>query len=105
MAQTPVSGSFPVQQAPSVQTPPSATGATNMAVTQAFGAATTRPNEPVTHGVDIGPGGGSEVLPQPVQAQSNPQGPMTQMLSSLGGGSGLSGSLAAVYQAAAARGL
>jgi len=27
-----------------------------------FGAPTTRPDESVTHGVDIGPGGGSEVL-------------------------------------------
>lgn len=32
---------------------------------------TQRPDEPITHGIDIGPGGGSSVLsmPQPAQAQ------------------------------------
>lgn len=88
---------------PQVSQPPSAAGATGTAVNAAFGAATQRPNEPITHGVNIGPGGGSEVLPQPVQQQVNPQGPMTQMLAQIGGG--LSGQLAAVYQSAAARGV
>jgi len=31
---------------------------------------TMRPNEPVTHGIDLGPGGGSNVLNMPNQAQS-----------------------------------
>lgn len=87
---------------PSASQPPTPTGATNMAVAAAFNAPTQRPNEPVTHGINIGPGGGSEVLPQPVQQQINPQGPMTQMLGQMGG---LSGSLAAVYSAASSRGV
>jgi hypothetical protein len=31
---------------------------------------TQRPDEPITHGVDIGPGGGSDVLAVPAQVQS-----------------------------------
>jgi hypothetical protein len=31
---------------------------------------TSRPNEPVTHGIDLGPGGGSDVLSMPNQAQA-----------------------------------
>ena len=31
---------------------------------------TTRPDEPVTHGIDLGPGGGSNVLGMPNQAQA-----------------------------------
>jgi hypothetical protein len=48
-----------------------------------FGAPTQRPNEPITHGVDIGPGGGSDVLPLEHQPQFPQQGPMTQMLSQM----------------------
>ena len=47
----------------------------------AFNAASGRPNEPVTHGVDIGPGGGSEALnlPQPVNPAAG-TGQMTALL-------------------------
>lgn len=69
-----------------------------------FGGPTQRPNEPVTHGVDIGPGGGSEVLPPAVQAQSTPQAPIANMLRSLSA-SATSGSLATLYQAALTRGV
>jgi hypothetical protein len=34
---------------------------------------TSRPNEPVTHGIDLGPGGGSDILSMPNQAQNQYQ--------------------------------
>lgn len=42
-----------------------------------------RPDEPITHGLDIGPGAGSEVLAVEHQPQYQAQGAMTQMLASL----------------------
>lgn len=58
---------------------PSVPGATNTAVRQAAASApvtslyapTQRPNEPVTHGVNVGPGGGAEVLNLPQQDNTN----------------------------------
>lgn len=67
-----------------------------------FGSPTQRPNEPITHGTDIGPGGGPEVMPPMAQPQVQAQGPMAQMLAQMGG---LTGPLAALYQAASARGV
>lgn len=107
----PMATTDPVQQLnipTSPSNPPTAAAATASAPQAAaggpfvFGGPTQRPNEPVTHGVDIGPGGGSEVLPQPIQQAQNPQGPMTQMLGQMGG---LTGQLAAVYSAASSRGV
>ena len=63
---------------------PDVRGATNTAVRQAAEAAagatqtpltslyapTQRPDEPITHGIDLGAGGGSNVLSMPNQAQS-----------------------------------
>lgn len=67
-----------------------------------FGAPTQRPDEPITHGVDIGAGGGSEVLPGPAQPPSaNSPGPMTTLLGSLP----LSGELASLYSAASSLGV
>jgi hypothetical protein len=46
---------------------------------------TQRPDEPVTHGIDLGPGGGANVLAMPDQAQSqytNAYDVFTQMASS-----------------------
>ena len=46
---------------------------------------TQRPDEPVTHGIDLGPGGGASVLAMPDQAQSqytNAYDVFTQMASS-----------------------
>lgn len=62
-----------------------------------IGAPTQRPNEPITAGVDHGPGPGSEVLPLEHTAQFQAQGPMTQMLSQLAARD-TSGSLSAVLQ-------
>ena len=58
---------------------PSVRGATNTAVRQAASSApvtslfapTERPNEPVTHGINIGPGAGAEVLNLPTQDNTN----------------------------------
>lgn len=68
-------------------------------------APTQRPGEPVTHGVDIGPGGGSDVLNLPSQP-SGPQGTgqMSALLSRLSA-TDLTGALAPLLQAAQARGV
>lgn len=87
----------PVPSGPSGGAPASPAGAPPTP----FGAPTARPGEPVTAGVDIGAGPGSEVLPAVMQPAFNAQGPMTQMLSNLGP---LTGDMAALYQAASIRG-
>lgn len=70
-----------------------------------FGAPTERPNEPVTHGVDIGAGGGPEAMPMPPQAMPQKgSGALANMLRSLST-TATSGSLADLYQAALTRGL
>lgn len=68
-----------------------------------FGAPTARPNEPITHGVDIGPGAGPEALAQfqPVQ-QAAGSGQMTQLLQKYAA-TDTTGILAQLMQAAAAR--
>lgn len=68
-----------------------------------FGGASTRPNEPITHGVDIGPGGDSSILPSQAQPQFAQHGPMSQMLSQLSAVD-RSGVLAQLYQTALATG-
>lgn len=68
-----------------------------------IGAPTQRPDEPITHGVDIGPGGGSDVLPVEHQPQFVQQGPMTQMLAQLSARA-TTGVLAALYANAQAQG-
>lgn len=62
-----------------------------------------RPNEPTTHGVDIGPGGGSDVLnlPQPASPALG-TGRMTALLQNLSA-SDTTGILAQLYQSAANR--
>lgn len=68
-----------------------------------FGAPSQRPNEPITTGVDIGPGPGSEILPMQHQPTYQAQGPMTQMLAQLASRD-QSGTLAQLYQSALASG-
>ena len=70
-----------------------------------FGGATARPDEPVTHGVDIGPGGGSDVLPVP--PASTPQrgdGAVAALFRRLSA-TAATGDLATLYQAALTRGV
>jgi hypothetical protein len=57
---------------------------------------TQRPDEPITAGLDIGEGPGSEVLPVQHQPQYAQQGPMTQMLAQLSARD-TTGVLAGVY--------
>jgi len=67
-----------LSQAPQVTAPP-----IQQPVTGLF-EPTQRPDEPVTHGVNVGPGGGSDVLAMPDQAQSqytNAYDMFTQMAS------------------------
>ena len=59
-----------------------------------------RPDEPVTHGVDIGPGGGSEVLGLPNPAQGT--GQMTALLQRYAA-TDTTGILGTLFQAAQAR--
>ena len=62
----------------------------------AFAAPSARAGEPVTHGVGVGPGGGTEALTgAPVRPQG--PGPMTTLLMSMQGG-GATGTLAALLQ-------
>lgn len=68
-----------------------------------FGGPSTRPNEPITHGVDIGPGAGPEALPVQARPQYATQGPTTQLLARLSA-SDQSGALASLYQSALALG-
>ena len=68
-----------------------------------IGAPSQRPNEPVTHGVDIGAGGGSEVLPMEHQNLTYTPGPMTQMLGQLSARD-TTGVLSKLFQAAQASG-
>lgn len=69
-----------------------------------LGAPSARPDEPITHGVDIGPGGGSDVLNLP-QQPSGPQGTgqMTALLQRLSA-SDVTGVLGPLLQAAQNRG-
>ncbi len=68
-----------------------------------FGRPTERPDEPISHGVDIGPGGGSEVLPLQHQPQFASQGPITQMLQRFSAAD-MTGSMAGLYEFARALG-
>lgn len=68
-----------------------------------LGAPSQRPNEPVTHGVDIGAGAGSEVLPMQHTGAFQAAGPMTQMLGQLSA-SDQSGVLSTLLQFARSQG-
>jgi hypothetical protein len=59
------SGGVKLSQAPNVPT-----SSNTQAGTVGLYDPTQRPNEPITHGVDIGPGAGSEALMMPNQVQS-----------------------------------
>lgn len=66
----------------------------------AFNAPSERPGEPVTHGVDIGPGGGSDVLGLPNPAQGT--GQMTALLQRYAS-TDTTGILGTLFQAAQVR--
>lgn len=64
----------------------------------------TRPNEPVTTGIDRGPGAGSEVLSPTFDTAASSYGALTTILSQLSG-SDTTGTIAALAMEARARGL
>lgn len=66
-----------------------------------FDRPTERPDEPITQGVDIGPGDGSNVLPMQHQTPTVQPGPMVTMLGSLSA-LDTTGVLADLYAAAKA---
>jgi hypothetical protein len=68
-----------------------------------FGAGSQRPGEPITHGVDIGPGGGSDVLGLQ-QPGAMPTGYLTNMLQQMSA-TDTTGTLAKLYVIAQQRGV
>ena len=70
-----------------------------------FGAPTTMPNQPITHGVNIGPGPGPEAMPVPPSGMPQKgDGAIASMFRQLSA-QATSGDLAALYQAALTRGV
>jgi hypothetical protein len=70
-------------------------------VPQPFDRPSERPDEPITQGVDIGPGAGSDILPSQHQTPTVQPGPMTTMLSNLSS-LDISGILSDIYAEAKA---
>lgn len=97
--------SAPMSQQDSIQpTPvPSGGGAGGGGAAPPFGAPTARPGEPITHGVDIGPGGGPEVLGLQ-QPGAMPTGYLTNMLQQMSA-TDTTGTLAKLYVIAQQRGV
>lgn len=95
----------PMAQADNLPSPPSMTAPVGQPSTAGpaagqfpdFGRPTERPDEPITSGVDIGPGPGSEALPLQHQPQFNMQGPITQMLQRFNAAD-MTGSMAGLYE-------
>lgn len=101
MSQTPSVDTMPVQSGGGQQGAPA--GPPQMSVP--FGAPTAMPNQPVTHGVNIGPGPGPGAIPQPPTAMpQRGDGAIASMFRQLSASS-TSGDLAALYQAALTRGV
>lgn len=104
MQATPTPQVAPSPQSPAAPGLSSAPGGTGYAG-GAFDAPSNNPDEPVTNGVDSGPGAGSEAMSFNGPAQANPvaapTGAMTQMLAGLSA-TDTTGTLAALYAAASA---
>ena len=67
-----IASGAPLAKTPDVRPAPASEvkqAATQAPVTPLF-APSQRPDEPITHGIDVGPGGGSQVLNMPNQAQA-----------------------------------
>lgn len=87
--------SAPMVQADAIPTAPVVTG---------LHEPTTLPNQPVTNGVDIGPGAGSEALSNTYDTAAASYGGLTTMLSQLAGAD-VSGTIAALTLEARNRGI
>jgi len=96
MAQDPSVQSMPVQGQQQVPAGPPYAGGD-------FGGPTQRPGEPITHGVDIGPGGGPEVLGMSAPG-AKPTGYLTNLLQQLST-TDTTGTLAQLYVMAKQRGV
>jgi hypothetical protein len=100
----PMGGSAPLPTPPSPQggdqAPPSMPAFTGVPLN----APTQRPGEPITHGVNIGPGAGSEALNLPAPTGPQGTGAMSALLGRLSA-SDMTGALAPLLQAAQARGV
>jgi hypothetical protein len=100
--QAPMAGAAPMPQAAPVPQGGGGAGA-SMASDFDFAGPSQRPDEPITHGVDIGPGAGPEALTfQPTTGQ--PDGYLTNLLGSLSP-TDRTGTLAQLYQIAKQRGV
>jgi hypothetical protein len=76
-------GAAPLSGTPNTPTPSPSQVAGAPPVPLPFDRPTERPDEPITQGVDIGPGDGSDVLPAQHQTPTVQPGPMMTMLGSL----------------------
>ena len=92
--------SAPMSQQNSIQPMPVPSGSPQGSPVP-FDAPSNRPNEPITHGVDIGPGAGPEVLGL---APQQPSGYLTNMLRAMSA-SDTTGTLAKLYLIASQRGV
>jgi hypothetical protein len=95
----PMAGTAPMPPAPSVASGGGSGGGGQDIIP--LSAPSQRPNEPITHGVDIGPGGGSAVLGLPQPGQGT--GSMTALLQRLSS-TDATGILGQLMQAAQDRG-
>ena len=91
----------PMSASPNVPVPPPSTMAQAQPQMPAFNRPTERPDEPITQGVDIGPGDGSAILPQQNQLPAVQPGPMSTLLQQLSQ-QDTSGVLSDLYAAAKA---
>lgn len=107
----PMAGTPPTPPAPDVSaTPPGAGPGMPAFAGTPLDAPSQRPGEPVTHGVNIGPGAGTDALqtgpyggPQSTPGVGPADGSMTRLLTHLSG-TDTTGVLADLLQSAAARG-
>lgn len=97
MAQESTAAMSQADNVPTLSIPAPESGAMAAGPSVPFDAPTQRPNEPVTAGVNIGAGPGSEVLPMEHTATFQQQGPMTQMLQQLSARD-MSGPLGALFR-------
>lgn len=101
----PMAGAAPMPTAaplPAGPSGPAANGQGGGASRPGFGDPSARPDEPITAGVDIGPGPGADAIP--FQPAAQPDGYLTNLLGSLSA-SDMTGTLAQLYQIAKQRGV
>jgi hypothetical protein len=98
----PMGGTAPLPPAPTVSAPSAGGGSAPPSLP--LHAPTQRPGEPVTHGVDIGPGGSASALSLPAGGGEMPSGYLTNMLASMSA-TDMTGTMAKLYEIARQRGV